>query len=772
MKQYLLNILSVNLMLVFIATALGVSAQTRPYRVSDRSVKLTITSIETKTDAFKRELDKALDASRINNTEKEDLVNDYVAEFENATDELRVKFDEKKSVSADVTKVLNMGAGIDRFIKDNNLNYRAKSYWNSVAADLDKLQGYYGLRGNWKIVNSAATSQLPYRVSDSQVQTLIAGIETDTEIYRRSLDRGLDRSTLNGTISEDSVMKFVTDLENATDVLKQKFEARKSVASDVQEVLNRAYVINGFMKDYRLNQRTQRDWESLKTKLATLSTYYNVALNWTNPILVPTNSGNVFNVSEQTLKGTLASIESRTDIFSRDLNVALDRSVLNNSKSEAAILAYVSEFELATDKLKQNFETRRSTADDVSQVLDRAYYINGFMRDYRLQQNAENGWVLIRTDLEKLRDYYGVNFSFTDRQYSPATTFDSMITGTYRLNLNQSDDVSAIVNGVTRSFPVNQKDRIANNLENRLKSPDNLVIEKRNKMVTIASSISPQISFEADGVARDENLPNGRSVKVTANTYYDGVSLNYEGDRINDFYVNFMPANTSQLRVIRRVYLENRNETVTVASVYDKIDQTAQWSTINNGSTSGSNLEDFVVPNNTSITAVLNNSISSKVSQNGDKFTMTIKSPSQYDGATIDGRVASAERSGRVSGRANLSLEFDTIKLRNGKTYRFAGFVQEVKMPNGNSVSVNNEGTVKDSSQTTKTVTRAGIGAALGAIIGAIANGGQGAAIGAAIGAGAGAGTVVLQGRDDIELQEGTEFVLTASAPLSTAVNR
>ena len=81
--------------------------------------------------------------------------------------------------------------------------------------------------------------------------------------------------------------------------------------------------------------------------------------------------------------------------------------------------------------------------------------------------------------------------------------------------------------------------------------------------------------------------------------------------------------------------------------------------------------------------------------------------------------------------------------------------------------AVNNEGTVRDSNQTTKTVTRAGIGAALGAIIGAIAGGGQGAAIGAAVGAGAGAGTVVLQGRDNIELGQGSEFAITASAPAS-----
>ena len=110
--------------------------------------------------------------------------------------------------------------------------------------------------------------------------------------------------------------------------------------------------------------------------------------------------------------------------------------------------------------------------------------------------------------------------------------------------------------------------------------------------------------------------------------------------------------------------------------------------------------------------------------------------------------------------------------MPNGTTYRFAVNIDSVRMANGDNVSVNNEGTVRDSNQTTKTVTRAGIGAALGALIGAIAGGGQGAAVGAAVGAGAGAGTVFIQGRDNIELTQGTEFTITASAPNNVGSTR
>jgi hypothetical protein len=372
--------------------------------------------------------------------------------------------------------------------------------------------------------------------------------------------------------------------------------------------------------------------------------------------------------------------------------------------------------------------------------------------------------------LDTLSTYYNVSWKW-NRQYSPASKFDSMLTGTYRLNLNQSDNVNDIVDRSIVNYNVNQRERIRTNLERRLSSPDMLAIEKRGSQVTIASSTSPQVTFAADGTTRTETTNNGRSIKVTATTNYDGIALSYEGDRTNDFYVNFNQLSNGQLRVVRRVYLDNKNETITVASVYDKVNETANLSMTNNqnnnnnSGNNNNNINDFIIANNTPIMATLKTPVSTKVSQNGDRFQMEVTSPSQYNGAIIEGRVASAERSGRVSGRANVSLEFDTIRLRNGQTYRFAGVVDSVKSANGENVTVNNEGTVRDNNQTTKTATRAGIGAALGALIGAIAGGGQGAVIGAGVGAGAGAGSVILQGRDDVELAEGTQFMITATAP-------
>ena len=208
---------------------------------------------------------------------------------------------------------------------------------------------------------------------------------------------------------------------------------------------------------------------------------------------------------------------------------------------------------------------------------------------------------------------------------------------------------------------------------------------------------------------------------------------------------------------------------MTATAVYDRTADVANWPPVNTrpdfgGTPAPVGTGDFYIPSGTRLTAVLRNRIATDASYAGDPFSMEVTSPGQYAGAIIRGRLSSVNTSGRVTGRANLSMEFDSIQYR-GQNYRFAGIIDSAREADGDLISINNEGTVRDSNQTTRTVTRAGIGAALGALIGAIAGGGQGAAVGAAVGAGAGAGSVLIQGRNNLQLEAGTEFSITATGP-------
>ena len=171
------------------------------------------------------------------------------------------------------------------------------------------------------------------------------------------------------------------------------------------------------------------------------------------------------------------------------------------------------------------------------------------------------------------------------------------------------------------------------------------------------------------------------------------MSIRYTGERTNDFYLTFEPMMNGQLRVTRRLTDDGTGQNVSVTSVYDKVDSVARWSMVNTGDNvagynNGGFDNNFIIPNGMRLTAMLQNSISTRLSQPGDRFTMRVNSPAQFGGAIIEGHIANAAASGRLSGRASMSLEFDSIRMPDGRDYRFAGMVDSVRPLNGDSISV------------------------------------------------------------------------------------
>ncbi|HSK72194.1 MAG TPA: hypothetical protein VK892_10895, partial [Pyrinomonadaceae bacterium] len=107
-------------------------------------------------------------------------------------------------------------------------------------------------------------------------------------------------------------------------------------------------------------------------------------------------------------------IETRTDAFRQNIERAYNNDDRNNSNLEDGINSYVTNFENAADTLKNNFARRSSTNTDVQEVLNRANYINSFMRNNQTTVTAQNQWNLIRTDLDTLANYYSVSWNWNN----------------------------------------------------------------------------------------------------------------------------------------------------------------------------------------------------------------------------------------------------------------------------------------------------------------------------------------------------------------------
>jgi hypothetical protein len=359
----------------------------------------------------------------------------------------------------------------------------------------------------------------------------------------------------------------------------------------------------------------------------------------------------------------------------------------------------------------------------------------------------------------------------TSRRTARTSIVNSRLTGTYRIDTTRGDDARAAADRATNDLPPGTRERVLDDVTTRLESPDMLAIEQSGRTVAIASSRASRITFDADGQERSETIGNGRTLRARATLSGDRLEVSSSGDRSTDFSVTFESLdNGRRLSVTRRIYSDQLDQPVVVQSFYDKTSNLAQWNVYGGAQTYPTDRRTetatttFLIPDGTRLVAVLNNDLSTKQSRDHDTFTLTVREPSQYSGATINGYISGITQSGKITGRSQMTLNFEQIRLRNGRTYRFAGVVDGVRT-NGQSVRVDNEGNVESSSQTTKTEERGAIGTGVGAIIGAIAGGGKGAAIGAILGAGAGAGSVYVQGQENLELRNGTELTIHTSAP-------
>ena len=118
-------------------------------------------------------------------------------------------------------------------------------------------------------------------------------------------------------------------------------------------------------------------------------------------------------------------------------------------------------------------------------------------------------------------------------------------------------------------------------------------------------------------------------------------------------------------------------------------------------------------------------------------------------GSELRGHVLTARRSGKVKGRAYLSLRFTELSV-GGRTYPVSTGRIAVLAP-------------RTHGRDAKII---GGGAAAGALVGAIADGGKGAGVGALVGGGAGTGAVLATRGKEVTLPAGARWRVRLLKPL------
>jgi hypothetical protein len=121
---------------------------------------------------------------------------------------------------------------------------------------------------------------VPYRVSDKELERLLGQMKKDTDRFRKSVESAINKSHIRHEGRADDIKDFIKDFDKETDKLHDRFKDHKSVSGDVQSVLDRAAAIDRFMVSHDLRDRAQRDWATVRADLDQLAQAYNVSWDW------------------------------------------------------------------------------------------------------------------------------------------------------------------------------------------------------------------------------------------------------------------------------------------------------------------------------------------------------------------------------------------------------------------------------------------------------------------------------------------------------------
>jgi hypothetical protein len=262
---------------------------------------------------------------------------------------------------------------------------------------------------------NTALAQHPYRLSEDDMRGLLDRLERDSDQFRQSMDKSLDRSALDGTRAEDRINDFVKDFAESTSRLRDRYDDNQSASGTMQEVLNRASRIDRFVTNHRLSGRVYDDWRRVRADLDELASTYTVSWTWPAVDVVTTQDTVVIDrharrVNDEDVKNIIRNIDNEAEHFRHSLRDALNHSHFNHTSTEDDINAFVKNFENSTDRLKDHFGKHNAATDDVEEVMNRAARIDAFMRNHELSSRSQEDWQNLRRNLDALSAAYSVSW--------------------------------------------------------------------------------------------------------------------------------------------------------------------------------------------------------------------------------------------------------------------------------------------------------------------------------------------------------------------------
>ena len=240
------------------------------------------------------------------------------------------------------------------------------------------------------------------RMNDRDVKALIERIDDERDRFEDQLDGKLKRSIIRGPSGEVNVERYLDDLQENVDKLKERFTPQYAGSAEVTTVLRQGSDIQRFMSTQPPNLDGASEWNRLAKSLADLAAVYGTAL--------PLAEGQqARRMNDREVEKAADDLAKSADRFKNDLDSSLKKDKTVAEATREAAVDEAEELKRDAEKLASIVGDGRPASGEAQALLERAAKIRAASAGRTLSPAARTAWSEVESGLAKVAQAFNLS---------------------------------------------------------------------------------------------------------------------------------------------------------------------------------------------------------------------------------------------------------------------------------------------------------------------------------------------------------------------------
>jgi hypothetical protein len=247
----------------------------------------------------------------------------------------------------------------------------------------------------------AAPAVAAERLNDKDVKQLIEQVNNDRDRFEDQLDGKLKRSIIRGPGGEVNVERYLDDLQENVNKLKDRFASQYAASAEVTTILRQGSDIQGYMSTLPPDFNGASEWNRLSGNLGKLAAAYAT----TFPIAAGQQARRL---NDAEVKKAAEDIGKAADQFKKELDSSLKKDKTVDAATRAAAVTAADGLKEDAKRLASLVGAGRPASGEAQALVQRATAVRAASSARALTPAAKTAWGSVEGGLDQVGQAFGL----------------------------------------------------------------------------------------------------------------------------------------------------------------------------------------------------------------------------------------------------------------------------------------------------------------------------------------------------------------------------